>query len=57
MSVLSENMLGMASLLSAFYLSQFDNDIKEYYLNDTDFARQFISTENQVKLTLTNNYT
>lgn len=29
-----------------------DNDIKEYYLNDTDFARQFISTDNKINLTL-----
>lgn len=26
------------------------DDIKDYYLNDTDFARQFILTDNQVKL-------
>ena len=26
------------------------DDIKDYYLNDTDFARQFILTDNQIKL-------
>ena len=26
------------------------DDIKDYYLNDSDFARQFILTDNQVKL-------
>ena len=27
-----------------------DNNIKDYYLNDTDFARNFILTDNKVKL-------
>ena len=26
------------------------DDIKDYYLNDTNFARQFILTDNQIKL-------